>query len=127
MITRVPGASNVLDRAVVTYSNEAKMEELNVKSSTLKKYGAVSEETAYEMAKGLMEKVNLDLVASITGIAGPTGANENKPVGLVYVCIMSKDRHKVIKLNFNGNRIQIQNRTAINVLDEIRKYCRDFN
>ncbi len=121
MITRVPGASNVLERSIVSYSNSAKVDEVNVQNSTLEKYGAVSEETAYEMAKGLMKKANLDLVVSITGIAGPDGGTENKPVGLVYICVMTKDEHKIIKSNFNGNRALIQNRAAIKALDEIRK------
>lgn len=122
MITRVPGASNVLDRAIVSYSNKSKIEELGVKESTLEKYGAVSSETAYEMAKGLIDKADLDLVVSITGIAGPDGGTEDKPVGLVYICIMTKDKHEIIKSNFNGNRNLIQNRAAIKALDTIRKY-----
>lgn len=121
MITRVPGASNILERAIVSYSNTAKMDEVNVQNTTLEKYGAVSEETAYEMAKGLMEKANLDLVVSITGIAGPDGGTEAKPIGLVYICVMTKDKYKIIKSNFNGNRTLIQNRSAIKALDEIRK------
>ena len=121
MITKVPGASNVLDRAIISYSNTSKMEELNVEKTTLENYGAVSEETAYEMAKGLFGKANLDIVVSVTGIAGPDGGTEEKPVGLVYICIMTKDEYEIIKCNFNGNRNLIQNRAAIKVLDEIRK------
>ena len=123
MITKVPGASNVLERAIVSYSNTSKMEELNVKSSTLERYGAVSEETAYEMAKGLFDKANLDIVVSITGIAGPDGGSKEKPVGLVYMCVMTKDNYKIIKFNINGNRSLIQSRAAIKALDEIRKVC----
>lgn len=121
MITRVPGASMVLDRAIVSYSNDAKVEELGVNPSTLEKYGAVSEETAYEMAKGLLDRGKVDIVVSITGIAGPDGGSKEKPVGLVYLCVMTRDNHRVIKCNFNGNRQTIQTRTAIKALDEIRK------
>lgn len=121
LITRVPGASNVLERSIISYSNTSKVEELNVKVTTLNEHGAVSEETAFEMAKGLMNKANLDIVVSITGIAGPDGGSDNKPVGLVYLCIMTRDTHKIIKSNFNGNRTLIQNRAAIKALDEIRK------
>ncbi|MDR7869957.1 MAG: competence/damage-inducible protein A [Tissierellaceae bacterium] len=127
MVTRIPGASNVLERSIVSYSNTAKMEELNVRSSTLEKYGAVSEETAYEMAKGLFDKAKLDIVVSITGIAGPDGGTDKKPVGLVYICIMTKENYKIIKSNFNGNRNMIQNRAAIRVLNEIRKVCINNN
>ncbi len=120
-ITKVPGASQVFDRCIVSYSNDSKMQELNVSEKTLQEYGAVSEETAYEMAKGLMDKSNLDIVLSVTGIAGPDGGTPKKPVGLVYFCVMTKDEHKIIKANFNGNRTLIQTRAAMKALDEIRK------
>jgi nicotinamide-nucleotide amidase len=120
-ITKVPGASQVFDRCIVSYSNDSKMQELNVSEKTLQEYGAVSGETAYEMAKGLMDKSNLDIVLSVTGIAGPDGGTPKKPVGLVYFCVMTKDEHKIIKANFNGNRTLIQTRAAMKALDEIRK------
>lgn len=121
-LTSIPGASNVLDRSIVTYSNQSKIEELSVDSEILNKYGAVSSETAYAMASGLLNKTNLDMVLSITGIAGPDGGTETKPVGLVYICIMDKDRHKIIKCNINGNRISVQNRAATRALNEIRRF-----
>lgn len=121
-LTSIPGASNVLDRSIVTYSNRSKIEELGVDSEILNKYGAVSSETAYAMAKGLITKSNLDIVLSITGIAGPDGGTESKPVGLVYICIMDNNRHKMIKCNINGNRISVQNRAATRALNEIRRF-----
>src|SRR5699024_117249 len=81
-ITSIPGASDVLERGVVTYSNKSKVDELNVNTNTLNKYGAVSEEVAYEMARGLMDRANIDVSLSITGIAGPGGDTDDKPVGL---------------------------------------------
>ena len=123
--TRIPGASNVLDRGIVTYSNQAKMEELNVPSNILNKFGAVSEETAFAMADGLLRKTNLDIVLSITGIAGPDGGSDLKPVGLIYICIMDKNRSKIIKLNINGNRATIQNKAATSAFAEIRKFLID--
>lgn len=127
-ITSVPGASSVLDRAIVSYSNNSKIEELGVSKNTLEKYGAVSRETAYEMAKGLLKSSDsLDIVLSITGIAGPDGGTFNKPVGLVYICIMTKDGYEIVKANFNGNRSLIQNRAAIRALDEIRKTLLKIN
>lgn len=122
MITRIPGASDVLERAIVSYSNSSKMDELDVNASTLEKYGAVSEETAFAMAKGLFNKGKFDIALSITGIAGPNGGSDKKPVGLVYMCIMDKNGHKIIKSNFNGNRLLIQRRAAIKALNEIRNY-----
>lgn len=121
-ITGVPGSSQVLDRGIVTYSNRAKMEELGVKPETLENFGAVSEETAYEMAKGLIEKTGSDIVLSITGIAGPGGGTEDKSVGLVYMCVMNKDGHKIIKNNFFGNRANIQERATVIALWEISKF-----
>ena len=120
--TRIPGASDVLDRAIVSYSNLSKIEELGVDKEILKLYGAVSSETAFAMAKGLMTRTNLDICLSITGIAGPGGGTTDKPIGLVYLCIMSRDKHKVIKCHFNGNRATIQNRAATRAFIEIRKF-----
>lgn len=120
-LTGIPGSSKVFDRGIVSYSNESKMQVLGVSIDTLNKYGAVSEQTAYEMAKGLMDSTDLDIVASITGIAGPDGGTDKKPVGLTYICIMTRKGHKTIQRNFNGNRKIIQNRASIAVLDEIRK------
>lgn len=117
----IPGASKVFDRGIISYSNKSKIEELGVNRNTLDNYGAVSKETAFEMAKGLLDKTDLDIVASITGIAGPDGGTDIKPVGLVYICIMTREGHKIIERNFNGNRKTIQNRASIVVLDEIRK------
>lgn len=120
--TAIPGASNVLDRAIVTYSNQAKMDELGVKAEILDEFGAVSSETAFAMAKGLLDQTNLDIVLSITGIAGPGGGSIEKPVGLVYICIMDRTNHKIIKSNFSGNRIKIQTRAATKGFFEIIKY-----
>ncbi len=84
-LANVPGISAALNRGIATYSNEAKMQELGVKEETLEKYGAVSAETALEMAAGLAEKTGSDLCLSVTGIAGPDGGTPEKPVGLIYV------------------------------------------
>ncbi len=120
--TRIPGVSEVFDRALVTYSNTSKMEELNVSPDTLIKHGAVSKETAYEMAKGLMEKTGVDVALSVTGIAGPSGGSDTKPVGLVYIGICTKESSKVIESIFNGDRVSIQNRTYLKAFNELRKY-----
>lgn len=119
--TKVPGVSQVLDRGIVTYSNRSKIEELGVKEETLNKYGAVSEQVALEMALGLLNKTGVDITLSTTGIAGPSGGNCKKPVGLVYIGIATSDDTFAIKSIFNGNRTAIQNRTAIRAFDELRK------
>jgi nicotinamide-nucleotide amidase len=83
-LTEIPGSSDVVERGFVTYSNEAKQQMLGVTSLTLEKSGAVSRETAEEMAQGALAHSNADLAVSITGIAGPGGATPGKPVGLVH-------------------------------------------
>jgi nicotinamide-nucleotide amidase len=83
-LTEIPGSSDVVDRGFVTYSNEAKHEMLGVPLATLKKYGAVSRQTAEAMARGALKNSDADLAVSITGIAGPGGATPGKPVGLVH-------------------------------------------
>ena len=84
-VTDIPGISAVFQRGLVTYSNQAKMDELGVKAETLEKYGAVSEETAMEMVEGLRRVSGSDVCVSVTGIAGPGGGSDAKPVGLVYI------------------------------------------
>jgi len=121
MITEINGISKVFNRSIVTYSNEAKMSEVGVNKETLDEYGAVSEETAREMAKGLYEITKSDVCVSITGIAGPEGGSEEKPVGLVYIGICYLGDCYVEKFNFRGGRNRIRNYSALNCLNLIRK------
>ena len=121
-LTQFSGASEVLDRSIVTYSNKAKMEEVGVKSNTLEEFGAVSSETALEMARGLLEKADIDLAVSITGLAGPLGETKDKPVGLVYIALVTKDTEIVEKNIFTGSRVFIQERSSLSVFNLIRKH-----
>lgn len=116
-----PGISSVFLEGVITYSNEAKMKRLGVNAETLQRYGAVSEETAREMAIGISKVAGTDIGISVTGIAGPGGGTEEKPVGLVYVGLYIKGEVKVKKLNMFGDRQKIRNRTVVNVLDWLRR------
>ncbi len=118
-LTKVEGASNVFNRGIISYSNISKIDELGVKRETLEKYGPVSEEVAYEMAKGLFNKSKVDIALSTTGLAGPSGASKEKPIGLVYICIVSKKFEKVFKFKFNGNRNSIQEKTTNKALNEL--------
>ena len=93
---QIPGASEVFDRGIITYSNKSKTEELGVNKETLDKYGAVSEQTALEMATGLRDKTGVDIALSTTGIAGPSGGTKEKPVGLVFIGIATKDNSYAI-------------------------------
>ena len=87
--TEVAGASDVFERGFVTYSNRAKVEMLGVKPQTLKRFGAVSKETALEMAQGALARANTDIAVAVTGVAGPGGGSADKPVGLVHLAISS--------------------------------------
>ena len=84
LLTDIPGSSSVVDRGFVTYSNEAKIDMLGVSEETLDKYGAVSAETAYEMAEGALKNSRAGITLAVTGIAGPDGGSVEKPVGLVW-------------------------------------------
>lgn len=86
-ITEIPGSSDVFDRGFVTYSNEAKQEMIAVRAETLANYGAVSRETAMEMATGAITASRADVAVSVTGIAGPGGGSFEKPVGLVHLAV----------------------------------------
>ncbi len=120
-IINVPGTSEVFDEGFITYSNQAKTKYLGVKKETLEKYGAVSKETAAEMAAGAAINTGSNSALAVTGIAGPDGGTEEKPVGLVYVACYLNDKVQVIQYNFNGNRQSIRERTVINALDLLRR------
>lgn len=112
------GSSAVFERGYVTYANEAKIEELDVKSETLETYGAVSEQTAAEMAQGALKNSHADIALSVTGIAGPRGGSDEKPVGLVYIGIaMPNKAPYVSKNNFTGDRASIRQATLEKALE----------
>ena len=116
-----PGISDVFKEGAVTYSNESKMKRLGVSKETLDRYGAVSEETAREMAIGIAREANTDISISTTGIAGPGGGTDEKPVGLVYIGVLIKGKVVVNKFNFTGNRERIRRKTTMNALNILRK------
>ncbi|HOA79807.1 MAG TPA: competence/damage-inducible protein A [Defluviitaleaceae bacterium] len=117
-----PGISSVFKEGLVAYSNEAKMKRLKVNELTLNKYGAVSKETAVEMARGIAVTAGTDIGISTTGIAGPGGGSSEKPVGLVYAGLFIEGELYSIKLNFKGDRQEIRERTVMSVLDWFRRY-----
>ena len=119
-LVSVPGVSRVLKESFVTYSNEAKISRLGVKKETLDKYGAVSAETAHEMAEGAAMAAGTDIGLSITGIAGPDGGTDEKPVGLVYFGIYIRGKIKTKELRFVGKRQRIRERATVSALNWLR-------
>jgi len=111
-ITDVPGSSEYYEGGIISYSNEMKMKFLGVKERTLKEYGAVSEQTAKEMAEGVRRATGADIGIATTGIAGPGGGTAEKPVGLVYIAISADGKTKVEKHLFKGNRWENKERTC---------------
>lgn len=126
-LTEIPGISAVFDRAAVTYSNRSKTEELGVKQETLAVYGAVSEQTAKEMAEGIRRVSATDIGVSITGIAGPDGGTPNKPVGTVYIALAYKNGVNAQKLELWGSRNRIRNVTCLHVFDMLRRHLKKYN
>ena len=120
-IIDVPGASDVYSEGFITYSDEAKTKYVHVKPETLEKYGAVSEQTAKEMVKGVAIGNNVDTAISITGIAGPDGGTEEKPVGLVYIGCYVNEKVTIKKCNFAGNRQKVREYSVITALDLLRR------
>lgn len=116
-----PGISDVFKEGAITYSNESKIKRAGVKEETLDKYGAVSEEVAREMAEGIAKSTNTDIAISTTGIAGPGGRTDEKPIGLVYVGIFIKGDILIKKFNFSGSRERIRRKTTMNALNILRK------
>ena len=106
--TKNKDSSKVFKGGYITYSNQLKISELNIKKTSLIKYGAVSSEIAKEMVRGLYLKNKTKICISTTGIAGPDGGNKNKPIGLVYIGIHIHGKTNIIKKNFKGTRMQIQ-------------------
>lgn len=116
-----PGVSSAFLEGAVTYSNEAKMRTLGVKKETLEAFGAVSEETAKEMAEGIAKRCNSDIGISTTGIAGPGGGTDEKPVGLVYIGIYVRGNVYAERHIFSGNREAVRNKACMTALNLVRR------
>ena len=112
-LTEIAGSSDVFDRGFITYSYDAKIVNLGVAADTLTTHGAVSEQTAYEMAQGALKHSKAQIALAVTGIAGPGGATPDKPIGLVYIGIANAKTGEVktIKNNFLGDRAGVRGAT----------------
>lgn len=123
-IVDVVGASEVLHEGYVTYANESKMKLLGVKEETLYAHGAVSAEVAYEMALGAAKAAAADVAVSVTGVAGPDGGTEDKPVGTVYVGFYVKGKSIVERYNFTGSRKEIRKQAVKAAISQITEYIK---
>lgn len=112
ILTNISGSSDYFNKGVVSYSNEAKIDLLDVSEDLLQKYGAVSEQVAKVMAESVRTKSKVDIGISTTGIAGPTGGTNDKPVGLVYIAVSIADDTIVKKFQFSGERLQNKESTC---------------
>ena len=112
IITSVSGVSSIYGYGFITYANEAKEKILGVKHETLEKHGAVSYQTALQMAEGARRVSGSDIAVSVTGIAGPGGGTPEKPVGLVYIAIADENGSEYKKLNLSGNRDEVRAQTC---------------
>lgn len=125
-IINVPGVSDVYKEGFITYTNKAKRKTLGVNKATLKKYGAVSAQTAREMALGAALEADSDVSISVTGIAGPDGGTDEKPVGLVYIGVCVKNKVHVEEFRFSGDRANVREQTVISALGLLRKCILEY-
>ena len=122
LLTNISGSSAYFKGSIVAYANEVKINLLGVKEDTLAKYGAVSYQTAYEMASGIKNLMKVNIGLATTGIAGPTGGTKEKPVGLVYIGLATDEGVKVKKFNFKGDRLQNKENFAKSALNMLLEY-----
>jgi nicotinamide-nucleotide amidase len=120
-LTRVPGSSDVFRGAIVAYADDVKERELGVPVDVLRNHGAVSAETAAAMARGVRARVGADVGVSDTGIAGPGGGSDEKPVGLVYVAVSIADDDHTVEFNYPADREAIRSRAAVTALHLVRR------
>ena len=118
-VTSVAGSSAWFDRGFVTYSNAAKIDMLGVSAKTLEAFGAVSEETAKEMAEGCLKHSHADIAGSITGIAGPDGGTTQKPVGTVCFGVAQASQYTTSTQHFTGNRKQIRQQATAFLMQQL--------
>ena len=121
-LTDVAGSSAYVKGSIVSYSNEIKERLVGVKSATLAEYGAVSQQTAKEMAEGVRSAIETDIGVGVTGIAGPDGGTPQKPVGLVYIAVAGKHGTFIRENHFKGTRSEIKLQTTETALEMIKDY-----
>ena len=125
-IVSVSGSSAIFKSSVVTYSNEMKSKILNIPLKSINENGAVSKVIAYTMAYNVLDLMNSDISIAVTGIAGPGGGSKNKPVGLVYIGIGTKQNIVTKRYLFKGNRLKIRQETTLESLKLSNKIIENF-
>ena len=121
-LTNVPGSSAYLIGGVVSYANEAKERMLGVSHQILQEHGAVSQETAREMARGVRRLLQTDIALAVTGIAGPSGGTPEKPVGLTYIALIAEDLERCQRYLWQGDRRANKEQSAQAALEMLRQY-----
>jgi PncC family amidohydrolase len=125
LITNVPGSSSYFRGGVIAYANEVKMGMLRVSAATLDNYGAVSKETVLEMARGVREALKTDIGLSMSGIAGPDGGSDKKPVGTVWIGLSTMEIENAEKFIFSGDRQKVKEKAANMALQLIIDHLAD--
>lgn len=123
LLTEVPGASTFFERGAVTYANRAKQDWLKIPPQLLAEHGAVSRECALAMARGIRQAARTDLGLAVTGIAGPDGGTDDKPVGTVFIALVSENLSRVEEFRFAGDRQRVRILTSCTALDWLRRYA----
>lgn len=125
LITKIAGSSDVFNGSIVSYSNHIKNQELNVRNETLDNFGAVSIEVVNEMLDSVIAKFDADFAIAISGIAGPAGETQNKPVGTVVIGISDSQKNKIVNVfHFKGSREEVQLQASLVSLKEIYNFVR---
>lgn len=121
MITNIPGASKVFERGIVCYSNQAKIDLLNVERKTLEIHGAVSENVVKQLAYNIRTLSNVDIGIGISGIAGPTGGTPEKPVGTVYIGFSTEEETQANRFDFNADRIMFKKLVLEKIIEHLEQ------
>lgn len=124
-LTNVPGSSNYFLGGIVAYAYDVKERVLNVRHDTLYEHGAVSRETALEMARGARRLLGSDVALAVTGIAGPSGGTPEKPVGLVYIALSARDMERCERYVWSGDRLQNKQQSSEAALRMLRQYLEE--
>jgi len=126
LLTNISGSSDYFKTGIIAYSNKSKIKLLGVSQKTITEYGAVSKQTASAMAIGIRKQANVDIGISTTGIAGPTGGTEEKPVGLVYIGIVSEKNIDVQRFVFSKDRLKNKEKTCYKALEMLLKNIKEW-